>query len=382
MKTLRLLLVVLWIQVLECGVLGHEAGENYVFVEFYETSIDGRFEFKYDDLREKLGIDLVEGGVASEERLQATAAQVQRYIRDHFTIGSATNEYELAFTEPGLFNREGGWAQYGFRIETGPLPRHLHITHRMCFENDPLHRGVLVIEKGEWPSEDYEMRIAMVFSPSNPSQTLDVLNPPEVMTPASMVWQGILHIWIGLDHVLFLLALALPIVLVRGTDRWTPAPELGHSLWSLFKVVTVFTIAHSMTLALAGLGLVTVPSRLVESVIALSIVLVALNNMIGRSHQTSLLVILILGLFHGLGFASVMGELPFRVAQLKQFLLVILGFNVGVELGQVAILLVAFPALFALRKAKLYSPVVLNGGSAVLICIAGYWLVVRAFGLE
>jgi hypothetical protein len=150
----------------------------------------------------------------------------------------------------------------------------------------------------------------------------------------------------------------------------------------LFKVVTVFTIAHSMTLALAGLGLVTVPSRLVESVIALSIVLVGLNNIIGRSHRTSLLVILILGLFHGLGFASVMGELPFRVAQLKQFLLVILGFNVGVELGQVVILLVAFPVLFALRKAKLYSPVVLNGGSAVLVCIAGYWLVVRAFGLE
>jgi hypothetical protein len=221
----------------------------------------------------------------------------------------------------------------------------------------------------------------MVFSPGNPSQTLDVINPPEVMTPISMIWQGVLHIWIGIDHILFLLALALPVVLVREDGAWTPVPRVGHSLWSLLKIVTVFTIAHSITLALASLGVVTVPSRLVESVIALSIVLVGLNNIIGRSHHTSLFVILVLGLFHGLGFASVMGELPFRVAQLKQFILVILGFNLGVELGQVAILLVAFPALFALRKARLYSPVVLTGGSAVLVCIAGYWLVERAFGL-
>lgn len=365
-----------------CGARGHELGENYVFLRFHDAAIDGRFEFQYEDLKEKLGIDILEAGGASEERLKATAPQVQSYITDHFQISSPTGRYDLVFTNAALFKHEGGWAQYPFRIESGPLPSHLHITHRMGYENDPLHRGVLVIEKGEeWPSKDYQMRIAMVFSPSNPTQTLDVNNPPEVMTPGRMIWQGVLHIWIGIDHILFLVALALPIVLVRQDGVWTPAPEVRHSLWSLLKIVTVFTIAHSITLALASLGIIRFSSRLVESIIALSIMLVAVNNIAGRTHYTSLYVVLVLGLFHGLGFASVLGDLPFRVAQLKQFVLTILGFNLGVEFGQIAILLVAFPALFALRKARLYSPVVLNGGSAVLACVAGYWLVERALGL-
>ena len=146
-------------------------------------------------------------------------------------------------------------------------------------------------------------------------------------------------------------------------------------------MVTVFTIAHSITLLLAGLDIISLPSRLVESIIALSIILVALNNVLGRSQNASLAVILFLGLFHGLGFASVMADLPFRISDLKQFILIIVGFNIGVELGQLAILLVVFPLLYLLRNSKLYGPVVLKGGSAILILIAGYWFVERAFGL-
>ncbi|MHC1766645.1 MAG: HupE/UreJ family protein [Verrucomicrobiia bacterium] len=383
MSTLpRLLLVGAIFRACLSGALAHEAGENYVFLEFHDTFIEGRIEFQYADLKEKIGVDITIGGTVSEERLRTTAPQVQRYITERFTIASGGREYTLHFADAGLFNHEGGWAQYPFRIETGVVPPHLQITHWMGYENDPLHRGVLVIEQGEWPSKSYQMRIAMVFGPNNPTQTLDVRNPPEVMTPARMIWQGVLHIWIGLDHILFLLALALPIVLVRAGGAWAPVPGLGHSLWPLLKIVTVFTIAHSITLGLASLGIIWVPSRLVESMIALSIVLVGINNIAGRSHHTSLLVILVLGLFHGLGFASVMGELPFRIAQLKHFVLTIVGFNLGVELGQVAILVASFPVLFGLRNARLYSPLVLNGGSAVLVCIAGYWLVERAFGLE
>ena len=175
--------------------------------------------------------------------------------------------------------------------------------------------------------------------------------------------------------------LALPIVLVKAGPAWQPAPAVGPSLYSLVKIVTVFTIAHSITLLLASLEIITLPSRLVESIIALSIILVGLNNIFGRSHNTSLIVILLLGLFHGLGFASVMGELPFRIAELRNFILIILGFNLGVELGQLLILLVVFPLLFALRRMPWYSAVVVKGGSIVLILIASYWFIERAFAL-
>jgi hypothetical protein len=360
----------------------HSPGESYVFLEFKDDAIDGRFEFRYEDLKEKLGIDVMENGTPSLDRLKASAPQVLAYIDQGFSIGPVEGApYVLAFAEPSLFDAEGGWAQFNFRIESGPIPPELAVRYEMGYENDRTHRGLLVLEWGTWPAPDYRMQMAMVFSASNSSQVLDTQNPPELMTPLHMIWQGVLHIWIGIDHILFLLVLALPIVLVKAGQSWQPAPALGPSLFSLFKIVTVFTIAHSITLVLASLEIITLPSRLVESIIALSIILVGLNNVFGRSHNTSLIVILLLGLFHGLGFASVMGELPFRISELRNFILIILGFNLGVELGQLVILLVVFPVLFALRRMPWYSTVVLKGGSIALILIAGYWFIERAFAL-
>jgi hypothetical protein len=193
-----------------------------------------------------------------------------------------------------------------------------------------------------------------------------------------MIWQGVLHIWIGIDHILFLLALLLPAVLRREEGRWIAVSSFRAALWNILKIVTVFTVAHSITLALAALEIVQVPSRLVESVIALSIVLVAANNIFGVVREGALWIILGLGLFHGLGFASVMGHLPFHMEKLIK---VVIGFNIGVELGQMAIVCVAFPILFLMRKNRFYVPMILKGGSIVLALIAGVWFFQRALGL-
>lgn len=360
----------------------HESRESYLFLEFHEGYIEGRVEFRHDELKDKLGVDVMENGEMSPEKLRAQLPQVEDYIRKNLSIGTdASNLFEFEFVEPAFFKPEGIWAQYNFRMNVSPTPPQLYIDYNMGFENDPMHRGVVLVEEGDWPEKGYHMLISMVFSPFNRTQFLDTVNPPEVMNPKRMVWQGMLHIWLGIDHVLFLIALALPIVLIRQDNKWEPAPKLHKSLWSLLKIVTVFTVAHSITLLLASLGIVSINSRLVESIIALSIIIVAVSNIIGKSHRTSLLVILFLGLFHGLGFASVMGELPFRLANFREFLLMIVGFNVGVELGQIAILLVAFPLLFIFRKSSYYTPLVLTGGSAALVMIAGYWFIQRAFDL-
>lgn len=381
-RKIALFFVLLILPLAAQKTFGHVQGENYIFLEFHPDTIDGRFEFRVDELKQKLGVDIFVDGEVSTELLKLKAPQVHEYILNNFSIGPNPEiEYAIKFTQTTLFEGEGGWAQYEFLLETGPTPEELYIDHRLCYENDRMHRGVLVIEKGQWPSDDYEMTISMVFSSNNTVQTLDVQNIPEVMTPVSMIWQGMLHIWIGIDHILFLLALALPIVLVKKGDAWSPAPKLGPALISLLKVITVFTIAHSITLALASLEIFTLPSRLVESVIALSIILVALNNIRGHSHNMSLLIILFLGLFHGLGFASVMADLPFRIAELKNFILMILGFNFGVEIGQLAILVVVFPLLFLMRNSKGYRTLILRGGSAVLVAIATFWFIERAFGL-
>ncbi len=131
-------------------------------------------------------------------------------------------------------------------------------------------------------------------------------------------------------------------VLVRRDGDWVAKESFKKSLLSVAAIVTVFTVAHSISLTLAALELVQLPSRPVEIIIALSIIVMAIDNLRpflpGRW-----LVIFLFGLFHGLGFATVLGHLTFRVVDLVK---VMLGFNIGVELGQLAIVAVVFPILY------------------------------------
>lgn len=308
-----------------------------------------------------------------------TSPRVHEYINQQFSIATTEqSKYEIDFLQSEVVP-DNNFARYFFRIDSGMLPDELVINHRMFYENDPTHRGLFLIQYNAKQDKDYGAEYtALVFSPNNSVQTLNLNNIPGLLDSIAMVWQGMLHIWLGIDHVLFILALILPVVLVRRNDHWQPVEEYKSALWALLKIVTVFTIAHSVTLLLAALEIIKINSRLVESIIALSIILVAINNITQTVQRGSLWVILFLGLFHGLGFASVMGNLPFRMEDLVKM---VIRFNIGVELGQIVIVLIIFPILYFLRRSSFYVPLVLNVGSGLLILIAGYWFVMRAFGL-
>lgn len=359
----------------------HAVGENYIFVTFQERAIEGHFEVHFEDLQGKLGLDLDPGEERALGDVNASATRVQAYLEQGFVIAPEGGEpYQLEFLrQEVIVLPQGTFGQYYFRVDTGLLPDRLEIRHSMFFEKDRLHRGLLLVEYNAKTDTTYPGEYtAMVFSPTNDEQTLDLTDIPALMGPRQMIPQGVWHIWIGIDHILFLLALMLPTVLQRSDGGWKPVDRFSQALWNLLKIVTVFTIAHSVTLLLAALDFVALPSRLVESVIALSIILVALNNIFNKVREGSLWIVLGLGLFHGLGFASVMGHLPFRMVDL---LGVVVGFNIGVELGQIAIVAVVFPLLYWLRKTRLYQPMILQGVSAVLVVIAGWWFLQRAFEL-
>ena len=376
--------IVLALTVLAPGHLqAHAQGEDYVVFRFQESVIEGHFEIATLDLQEKLGLTIDAGTDNGVSAVTASAATVQEYIASHFTIGPEGGQpYAFEFVRYDTVSLpQGLFAQYHFRVDTGgPLPDRLAIRHGMFYEDDRLHRGLVLVEYNAKTNTTYPGEYtAMVFNPGNREQTLDLTAIPSIMAPRDMIVQGVWHIWIGIDHILFLLALMLPTVLVRDRDGWQPVETFSRAFLNLLKIVTVFTVAHSITLLLAALDVIALPSRLVESVIALSIILVALNNVFGKVREGSLLSILALGLFHGLGFASVMGNLPFRMVDLLR---VVIGFNIGVELGQVAIVAVLFPLLFLLRRSSLYQPLVLRGASVVLVLIAGWWFVQRSVGLE
>ena len=143
------------------------------------------------------------------------------------------------------------------------------------------------------------------------------------------------------------------------------------------KIVTAFTLAHSITLSLAALGAIQLPARLVESGIALSVAAAALNNMYPLFHGGRWLVGFGFGLLHGFGFASVLAGpgLPQR-----QLLLALLGFNTGVETGQLAIVGAFLPLAYASRRSWLYQRFTLRLGSALIATLAGVWMIERALG--
>jgi hypothetical protein len=186
------------------------------------------------------------------------------------------------------------------------------------------------------------------------------------------------HIALGFDHLLFLLSLLLPAVLRRAGARWEPEPALRPALADVLSVVSAFTLAHSLTLSLAALGVLRLPSRGVESAIAASVVLAAANNLRPLVGGRRWLAAFAFGLVHGLGFASVLADLGLPRGALVVSLL---AFNLGVELGQLAFVALLLPVAWWLRAWPAYPSVVLAGGSAAIALLASLWLAERSLGL-
>ena len=226
---------------------------------------------------------------------------------------------------------------------------------------DPTHRGLLRARFGA-------RTVTGVLGPDQPRFTLSAEGHSRVAQFLDYGREGVWHIWIGIDHLLFLIALLLPAVLA--------APRFAPAFWEVFKVVTAFTLAHSITLALAALGVISLPSRLVESAIAASVIVAALNNLWPVVREGRWLVAFGFGLVHGFGFASVLAELGLPQDTL---LLALVGFNLGVEAGQLVIVGAFLPLAYLQRDTWIYRRVVFAGGSALIVLVAALWLVERAF---
>ena len=147
----------------------------------------------------------------------------------------------------------------------------------------------------------------------------------------------------------------------------------------VLKIVTAFTLAHSMTLALATLRIVSIPSRITESAIALSVVLAALNNLYPVIHGRRWTVAFGFGLIHGFGFASVLTDLLLPEGALA---LALAGFNLGVEVGQIAIVVAFLPLAYLMRHTWLYGRFVLVGASSAIVIIAALWFIERSLDLR
>jgi hypothetical protein len=244
--------------------------------------------------------------------------------------------------------------------------RALTIGYRLFADLDPQHKGLLRLTHDG-------VTTTAIFDPAHAQQRLSLSAPDQLQQFSAYVRDGVWHIWIGYDHILFLLSLLLPAVLLAA-----PADNLRGAFIDVLKVVTAFTLAHSLTLTLASLSLVSLPSRLVESAIAASVILAAVNNLYPLFRGRRPWAAFGFGLIHGFGFASVLIDLGLP----KESLLVSLfGFNLGVEIGQLCIVAVFLPLAFLLRRTWLYRRL-LTGGSVAIALVALVWFIERAFDIQ
>jgi hypothetical protein len=248
----------------------------------------------------------------------------------------------------------------------------LDVEYQLLFDLDPTHRGLLQLSKGD-------ISEFVILSPENPQIAIDFSNSNQWQTFRQFVTEGIWHIWIGYDHILFLLCLLLPSVVRKTTLGWVQNGHFTNTLWQVGKIVTAFTLAHSITLLLAVLQLVSLPSRLIESAIAFSVIVVAVNNIYPFFSERAWFVAFLFGLIHGFGFASVLTDLGLTSGSLGASLL---GFNIGVEIGQLVIVAVFLPIAYQLRCYWFYKRVILHAGSQAIMLLAMVWFLQRALDLS
>ncbi|PHN08616.1 HupE/UreJ family protein [Flavilitoribacter nigricans] len=392
-KQLAYGLLLIGLFILPDTLQAHAPDQGYLYFRIYKDAIGGRFELIAKDINRAIGSNLPDD--LTMEQLQAVLPQIQAYFLDRSSIktGDGT-EYTIRFREPEILDLEEmeDFVRFHFDLEgVSEVPDALDVSYNVLFDRAPKHRGLLIIEHN-WKAGvlNNEALAYGIFAPDDTQKTVDLTDASIWKGFMNLVRLGIWHIWIGLDHILFIVALILPSVVRRRREddpspvdsnyspTWKPVDRFRPAFLYIIKVITFFTLAHSITLALAALGVVNLSSRLVESIIAFSIALAAFHNIVPIFKGKEWLIAFGFGLFHGFGFASVLGEKGLSGDYLVPSLL---GFNIGVEIGQVLIICLIFPILYLIRKLDIY-PKVIKYGSMLLILIALYWTIERGFELD
>ena len=333
----------------------HDQPYSWLDLRLDDRGLDGRVTAHIVDLAHEAGLaapeSLLDAGYTARH-----ADALERMLAAHLSLVSEGGALRPTWTGCEVVPARKA-VTFTWRTPWPRMPGVLHVTGPL-FPYDPQHETYLnVYEAGALRHEDLIDHTRTRYDHYTGSRQ------GLVAVLWTFLLAGIHHIFIGPDHILFIIGLLL----------------LGGGALRLLKIVTAFTLAHSVTLALATLGLVTPPARLVEPAIAISIVAVGIGNLRARpgGHDARVWAAMGFGLIHGFGFASVLRDfgLPREALGVSLF-----AFNAGVEVGQACIVGVVAPLLALTRaRAPLQAPRVVAVGSLVVTLAGAYWFVERAF---
>lgn len=350
----------------------HKPSDSYLALSVKGQQVTGQWDIAMRDLDYALGLDQNGDGALTWDEIRAQHPLIAAYAFERLALSAGGRACPIVAGEQ-LIDRhtDGAYTVLRFTARCAGDIDALTVGYRLFADIDPQHKGLVRLEHAGQTS-------SAIFGPDDARQALSLAAPSRWGQFRDYVRHGVWHIWIGYDHILFLLSLLLPAVLMPAAARQAQTQTMRAAFVDVLKVVTAFTLAHSLTLSLASLHVLSLPSRWVESAIAASVVLAALNNLWPLFRGRRPVAAFVFGLIHGFGFAGVLADLGLPQSAL---VLSLFGFNVGVELGQLAIVGVFLPLAFALRKTWFYRQL-LTTGSALIVLIAAVWLVERMFDLK
>ena len=361
------LLVLVMISCLPTLALAHKPSDSYLTLTVTDERLEGRWDIALRDLEEAMGLDSDLDGTLTWGEVAAKHGEIAAYALARLELETARGACRLEAGEQLLEKHsDGAYTVIPFTALCTDLGDGFSLRYRLLFDMDPLHRGLAQIVHAD----------ASTSAILSPEHSRFHWTPDEGFGLADFfqfMEEGVWHIWIGVDHILFLLTLLFGAALRRESDHMSSSSVMIDTA----KIVTAFTVAHSLTLAAAATELVVLPSPLVEAAIALSIMIGAANAIRPFLTRRLWLVAFGFGLVHGFGFANVLSALSLPGdAQV----LALLGFNIGVEIGQLAIVAAVLPLLVLLGRDPASSRATLKFGSVAILALGCLWLVERSLG--
>lgn len=356
------------------SVSAHEPGTTAIDLDASSDEVVAQIDLPVDKLEAALDTDLETDRLA----LSADRDLIVGYITDHLDIGSIGDV--------------GGQGSEGWPETAGALTaitidgvRHL----RLLVDLDPgatMPDAFAIEYDGILADDDSHEIYITVSGDADAAGLVGVIDADTASVTVGghddgrgwsalvpMIGRGFSHVLDGADHLLFLFALLLPAPLVVGARRWDSTNDGHRALRRVVHVATAFTAGHSLTLAASALGWISLPSRPVEILVAISVAIAAVHALRPIVARGEVLIAGVFGLVHGLAFSGLLDELGLGTTT---SLVSLLGFNLGIEAAQLLVIAVSFPSLWLLSRTRAYNAV-RNVGAGIALVAATAWIIDR-----
>lgn len=348
-------------------VQAHESSTAYLNLSTNEErTVSAEYEISLRDLALLIQIDPNKDNQVNWAEVKSQTALIEQLITSKIRLEGDAQQCQITEFSPLAINTRGGFNYLYTSFELKCEQPVDSLDYRILTGIDANHRLILT-----QASDDTPLQVLTVGQHSIGSEA----NSGWISTVANFLKSGIHHLLIGWDHLLFLFVLLIPAVYMRKEKTLLAVPKPKAALLEVFWIATSFTLAHSITLTLAALQIISIPARFIESVIALSIAFAALNNLVPMLRVRAIYLAFVFGLIHGFGFANVLVDLPLATSER---VLALLSFNIGIELGQLVFIIAVFPIALLLRHTQFYKWIIFYIGSLISILIALWWFFERA----